>query len=886
MIGVAMFLSFGLFGGEPAAQSSATTNSMLRVLLLPFENGTGDTNWDDWREALPVLARSNMRGALRISLAGREYAQESLRRQGWTAGVAITTNSARQLALDTRAGIAVWGKFQREKKQWIAELQLLNTNSTGVPEQIRVVSPDLGRLPELCALELLRSLGRSISDADRSDNQKRVSVAGPALNLMAHAISLDAQDAPVAEREKVLHELLAKDPKCSVGYSLLIEIYVVANRTNELKQLIRDYVRECPEICDAHIEYGWVLSDSHDEMAIKRECLEALRLHRGCPGACRALFRLMGGYLQQWDELAEILEKAHKVRPDEVDNTILLAFAQAQCGRREAARALLSEVTDLPDEDETVDSALLGAALATQRYELAGRELTRLGPQSVTNEFISGVLSTVFITNAETSASSLLVQPRVYSAAELSAELDRRLSTAERKLVINPVEITPAISAEARRLTVGLTNDLLQSVALFAEVASHGRGNGDAGARTAGQTFESADDPQATFSCQEYAKLFVAMARSLGIESWMVHVVRDAEGLPGYHDCAVVFVNGNGILVDPTWRMIGIQHDQVSVLDDVQAISHQAMQLHGSVDAQRLRMGLKLNPDDLWTQLQFVRGMIRANNLTDADEEFVKVRQSGAETWDVYEVAGELDISHKEWEPAIRNLEKAVSLCPSNATVHFQFSRAYQGLEDHAKATEHLDMALQLEHGEMSKADKREMAAAVGTMKTILRSTAGDEAARAEMQRLAEAGDANALIGMAKACFDSEPQRVEEGMKWLLKAAQLGNAQAQYDYARNLSLMHDHADQEVIKWLTESARRGCIEAQYRLGKSLYEGEIVPRDNVAAGQWIFLAARGGNKDAKYLWEEMKLFLSPGELAKASKAADAFKAATDQSFEGKQ
>ena len=44
----------------------------------------------------------------------------------------------------------------------------------------------------------------------------------------------------------------------------------------------------------------------------------------------------------------------------------------------------------------------------------------------------------------------LVVRPRTFTPGELSAELGRRLSTEERKLVVNPLEITPEITSEAQ----------------------------------------------------------------------------------------------------------------------------------------------------------------------------------------------------------------------------------------------------------------------------------------------------------------------------------------------------------------------------------------------------------------------------------------------------
>jgi TPR repeat protein len=329
------------------------------------------------------------------------------------------------------------------------------------------------------------------------------------------------------------------------------------------------------------------------------------------------------------------------------------------------------------------------------------------------------------------------------------------------------------------------------------------------------------------------------------------------------------------VLVDPTWRTFGIRHREFNVLDDLQAISHQAMQIHGTPDFRRLQMGLKLNPTNRWTQLQFVRGMVRLHDFDAAASELATVQKSGVEAWDVHEAAGELEIEREHWEPALAELQRALTLSPSNALVHFQLAQAYTGLGDQVKATEHMERVLQFDRGEVSKETRRGLSSLVSTMKTVIRSSTGDASARAEMRSLAEAGDVNAQIGMANACFDARPQRLDEGLNWLLKAAGQGHAHAQFEYARILLLVHPDTGTNVIQWLTRSAKQGNDDAQYLLGKLLFEGKIVSRDNTPAGQWIRVASDAGHKDAKVLWREMEIFLSAGELAEARKRATDFK-----------
>ncbi len=581
--------------------------------------------------------------------------------------------------------------------------------------------------------------------------------------------------------------------------------------------------------------------------------------------------------------MLKFFEPAHTDRPHDPNITIFLAFARAQNGDLEGAGSLLRSLDELPEENEFVELALLAGASLTWELELAGRELTRLGPRAAESENIRETLATVlFSRKGDRSSNAPIVRPRSFAPGELSAELGRRLTAEEQKLVVNPLEITSEITTEARRLTVGLTNDAQRAVALFAEVTRRGRGAGDGGRRTASEALKDSSDPQTRLSCQEYAKLFVALAQVLGLEAWLVHVERCADGSPGYHDCAALFLEGRGLLVDPTWRAFGIVHEAFTVLDDLQAISHQAMQLAaGQHSPARLRAGLKLNPEDRWTRLQFVRGMAKAGEPAVAAEELRRVRSSGGASWDVHEAAAELEMAGERWKAALAELQLALSLSPSNALLHAQLASVHLQLNEFEKWKEHTEAALRFDRGEISVARRLSSQSQLAMASAFAQGQSGDRGSLDELRHRAEGGEVAAQLALAKACFEARPPRTEEGMRWLLKAAEQGDDQAQFNYAKNLHLLRGNdAGEEVVQWLTRSASQGNVEAQYRLGLFLYEGKLVKGDNLAAGQWFLLAAGKGSVEAKSLLKEMEMFLNADELAEARKRATAFTPATSK------
>jgi TPR repeat protein len=154
-----------------------------------------------------------------------------------------------------------------------------------------------------------------------------------------------------------------------------------------------------------------------------------------------------------------------------------------------------------------------------------------------------------------------------------------------------------------------------------------------------------------------------------------------------------------------------------------------------------------------------------------------------------------------------------------------------------------------------------------------------------ELRRRVRNGDPEAQVTLAKILFEEQPRRVEEGMHWLRKAAERDYAQAQRLYAwRLLELRGKDAGEEAVDWLARAANQGDVESQYDLGLILYKGNFVPRDPVAAVQWILLATDSGHSEARRLLKEMELLLSPKGLAEARKRNDAFKTALREAATG--
>jgi TPR repeat protein len=91
-----------------------------------------------------------------------------------------------------------------------------------------------------------------------------------------------------------------------------------------------------------------------------------------------------------------------------------------------------------------------------------------------------------------------------------------------------------------------------------------------------------------------------------------------------------------------------------------------------------------------------------------------------------------------------------------------------------------------------------------------------------------------------------------EAVKWYRKAAEQGNANAQY----NLGMMYDNGSGveknkvEAVKWYRKAAEQGYANAQYNLGVMYECGSGVEENEIEALKWYRKAAEQGNVYHQY------------------------------------
>ncbi len=118
------------------------------------------------------------------------------------------------------------------------------------------------------------------------------------------------------------------------------------------------------------------------------------------------------------------------------------------------------------------------------------------------------------------------------------------------------------------------------------------------------------------------------------------------------------------------------------------------------------------------------------------------------------------------------------------------------------------------------------------------------------LQKQAERGDAQAQFEWAKN-FSHNSEDKETYVKWLTKAAEQGHLKAQLKLANHYYYAGDAYQTEAAKWYEKAGHNGAPEGQFFIAKQLYADGKGSRDNkTKAMQWLEKAKAQGLDDYQF------------------------------------
>ncbi|MHC4323642.1 MAG: tetratricopeptide repeat protein [Planctomycetota bacterium] len=665
--------------GEVIATAQQNTPpGRLRVAILGFANETGNPEASHWRCGIERLLSSDLRKIKAIKLAsGVEYAQRQL---GVGKNESLKPEQARKMGELIEAQRVVWGEYYRQNELWRVSAHVLNVASGKASDELISTSADWFELRDELTQQILGKLGIKPSEPERQKMGRRWTSSTEALEWYCWACVLQDEDKPLSEQENSARKAIATDPQFAMAHFALASILAMKGEFPQAEQAAHQAMSLRPDFAGAYRILAVLSLHTNKYTEAEQQLYEA---HRLDPDDTRVLIRLaeLSFVRRRWDEAIAFAEKARILDPTDAPVHALLGFLYTFKGGRDKAMVELKEAIRLDPEGQDVAQRAAQAyermrevPLAIEHYERFVTQIKELGgdPRAIRvyeeiTKHLKASLTPTFIEAA---------MPKIYTKQSLQDALQERLTEDELAMVVNPIASSEEMKRWAEQLTEGTVSDLDKARALFEGLMRRIELEGERQQRTAREVFAAWDEPEVSFVCQEYAKLFVALARDVNLPAFYVHVDKDYSGRTVPHDCAAVFIDGRALFVDPSYQWFGVPHKDFVILDDLHTIAHHFFQpTNTDWDVSRCQLAAKLHPDSAWGQLKLFRALYKAEQWDEARAALDTASQLEPNRWDVYLWQGAMADHDGNWEEALSYAQKSLESNPESAVAHYLSAR-------------------------------------------------------------------------------------------------------------------------------------------------------------------------------------------------------------------
>jgi len=490
--------------------------------------------------------------------------------------------------------------------------------------------------------------------------------------------------------------------------------------------------------------------------------------------------------------------------------------------------------------------------------------------------------------------------PVVYTEPSFTNFLSQKLTPDEIALVNNPLLSTLEMNEWACKITAGTTNDLQKARKLFEEVVYRMRA-GPGGTRTAQESFAAWKSPTATFCCQEYAELYVALARAAGLQAYFVEVIKQFGGATPRHACAAVLVNGQALLADPAIPWFGVAHPVINVTDDAEAIAEYMAQAPG---LRQKAVAYKLAPELSAVQSGYYFGLTSEGQWDEAKKVLDAMPRWNTDEWVTNMAQGQWALHEGKTAVAVTVLQKAIQansyigVCRrmlGDALV--QQGKLHEAREVYRASLHYVfdDFNAESVHEAISQindldADKT-VAGADSSSQRGVRPQMDDAAVKVEVQEdendakagdafamtllarryergngvekdhlqarkwyqmAADAGNVESMVHLSYLNFYGKPDsnEIAQALMWCRKGAEAGNPEAMdnlgYMYSKGVGV--PSAPVEAVRWFEKSANLGNAAGMSLLASRYHDGVGVEKDEAQALKWFRKAAEGGSEKA--------------------------------------
>jgi len=664
-------------GDVTTAGPSARPPGRLLVSILWFEDKTGDPQTAHWRYAIEGMLSNQFRQIKVVRL--RRGVESARKRLGIAKGAALNADQTRKMGEIIEAQRVIWGSLRHQGDTWQVTAQVLNVASGKASIDLTAASADFFEVCDDLTNRILKELNVIPSDAERKKMEQPLTSSITALEWYSKAHALREEGKPLSEQENCARKAIAADPNFAEAFSALAAMLATQGKFEPAEEAVRQALTIKPDYADAHRILGFVLVYQKRYFEGEKELREA---HRLDPDNTEALSQLGGLHATQgkFDEAIDAFNQAKVLEPMNASIHASLGYAYTFKGDRDQALEELKKAEQLdPGGLENINTEqmicqaydrLNEIPQAVKHYDRFIRQAKKQGLNPEQIRIIEQRATKL----KETLTATFLEDPmpKVYTKQMLQETLETKLTGEELAMVVNPLASNPEIKRWALQLTEGADSEMSKAKAIFDGLARRISLINMHRMWTAQEVFATHNDPNESFNCQESAKLYIALARDAGLKAFYTIVDEDYNSKPVSHACAAVFVDGKALLVDLSYRWLGVPHKKVVILDDMQTITSQlceaaAMDLHRSF----YRPALKLRPDVASSQFSLAWALINAGEWQEARRMTEVARQAEPEHWKAYLIQGRLAYEDGDLDAAANYFRKASAIKTDDANSRY-----------------------------------------------------------------------------------------------------------------------------------------------------------------------------------------------------------------------
>ena len=647
-----------------ASAQQVSNQQAVGVAIMPFQNSSGKSNLLHWAFALGTLIKARIEPVKDVRIIPAASVVYALNQLELRTGQLMDLGQIRKCGQILDAEKVIYGRYVIEGGQLSISASIMNVVDGRSQALFIAKSIEDFNTNTSIVTNIISSFKIVPTAEEQAQAERPLSSSAKALELISRAIFAGQRLELFATEESDIKEALEIDPQCAIPLEGESHMFMAQGNADEALRTAKLAVKYRPYSASTHCSLGTAYGNQGFLHSAKDEFAEAIRLGPYNPDyyyrsgeVCRLL--------SKWPDAVSALKQAVAFSPYDANLHAELGIDYAFTGERTTALEEIAMAERYDDGNNTAVAETLAKAYdllndtpsAAKYYERYIKSAARAGIHSPRVESYQSRLG--YLQASMVPQYIAISEPQSFSVQGLNDFLKAKLAPEERGLVVNPFSCNAQMARWASQLVVGAKNDEEKARLLFNGLEHRINLTSAISKHSAEDVYNEWTNINKGLLCQDYALLYVALARAVGLKAYFVTVSQDYQGGNIWHACVGVIIGKKALLVDPMYEWFGIPHKRYQFQNDVQVI---AILSSETLDMQKRMLAIKLYPD--WPMGYFCAAQLLARDgqVPAARQMLQRGLNLDSEGWFSLYVQAEIELYEANWSGAVQHARQCLNL--------------------------------------------------------------------------------------------------------------------------------------------------------------------------------------------------------------------------------